>query len=73
MDAQPSSGSRSAANKLSVGGALEGTRSSTTQRAEALDWTLRLEAMEKPKIVCLCGSSRFKEAFEEAAEKELPL
>lgn len=26
--------------------------------------------MEKPRIVCLCGSSRFKEAFEQAAETE---
>jgi hypothetical protein len=25
---------------------------------------------EKPKIVCLCGSSRFKDEFERAAESE---
>lgn len=25
---------------------------------------------EQPRVVCLCGSSRFKEAFEQAAERE---
>lgn len=41
------------------------------REAEALVHRLRSHMkIETPKIVCLCGSTKFKEAFEDAAKKE---